>query len=159
VLDTLAVEMDADLFTQTPAAAAADLARLGEGVPSGSSLNVAAPLQSPAGAGKAVLATWHRLIGNGSLQVDEPHLAGTARPVVAKVAEVTAQQFGLETGGHVTVSTERGAITLPVETDDLPEGVIWLPTNSGDVTVRATLGAGHGSIVSVSGGTSFGVKS
>ncbi|SMC65797.1 NADH-quinone oxidoreductase subunit G [Lentzea albidocapillata] len=159
VLDTLAVEMDADLFTQTPAAAAADLARLGEGTPSGSSLNVAAPLQTPAGPGKAVLATWHRLLGNGSLQVDEPHLAGTARPVVAKVAEATAQQFGLETGGYVTVSTDRGAITLPVETDDLPEGVIWLPTNSGDVTVRATLGAGHGSIVSVSGGSSFGVKS
>ncbi|KOV85735.1 NADH-quinone oxidoreductase subunit G [Nocardia sp. NRRL S-836] len=159
VLDTLAVEMDADLFTQTPAAAAADLARLGEGASSGSSLNVAAPLQSPAGPGKAVLATWHRLIGNGSLQVDEPHLAGTARPVVAKVAETTAQQFGLTPGGHVTVSTDRGAITLPVETDDLPEGVIWLPTNSGDVTVRATLGAGHGSIVSVSGGPSFGVKS
>lgn len=154
VLDTLAVEMDADLFTQTPAASAADLARLGEGASSGSSLNVAAPLVSPAGPGKAVLATWHRLIGNGSLQVDEPHLAGTARPVVAKVAEATAQQFGLVTGGHVTVSTDRGAITLPVETDDLPEGVIWLPTNSGDVTVRATLGAGHGSIVSVSGGTS-----
>ncbi|SEP85371.1 NADH dehydrogenase subunit G [Lentzea xinjiangensis] len=159
VLDTLAVEMDADLFTQTPAAAAADLARLGEGVPSGSSLNVAAPLQSPAGPGKAVLATWHRLLGNGSLQVDEPHLAGTARPVVAKVAEVTATQFGLETGGYVTVSTERGAMTLPVETDDLPEGVIWLPTNSGDVTVRATLGAGHGSIVSVSAGSSLGVTS
>ncbi|USX50582.1 NADH-quinone oxidoreductase subunit G [Lentzea sp. HUAS12] len=154
VLDTLAVEMDADLFTQTPAASAADLARLGEGAVTGSSLNVAAPLQSPAGPGKAVLATWHRLIGNGSLQVDEPHLAGTARPVVAKVAEATAQQFGLATGGYVTVSTDRGAITLPVETDDLPEGVIWLPTNSGDVTVRATLGAGHGSIVSVSGGTS-----
>ncbi|SEQ82768.1 NADH-quinone oxidoreductase subunit G [Lentzea albida] len=154
VLDTLAVEMDADLFTQTPAASAADLARLGEGAVTGSSLNVAAPLQSPAGPGKAVLATWHRLIGNGSLQVDEPHLAGTARPVVAKVAEATAQQFGLVTGGYVTVSTDRGAITLPVETDDLPEGVIWLPTNSGDVTVRATLGAGHGSIVSVSGGTS-----
>lgn len=154
VLDTLAVEMDADLFTQTPAASAADLARLGEGVPSGSSLNVAPPLTGPAGAGKAVLATWHRLIGNGSLQVDEPHLAGTARPVVAKVAEATAQQFGLEPGGYVTVSTDRGAITLQVETDDLPEGVIWLPTNSGDVTVRATLGAGHGSIVSVSGGNS-----
>ncbi|GGN17500.1 NADH-quinone oxidoreductase [Lentzea pudingi] len=154
VLDTLAVEMDADLFTQTPAAAAADLARLGEGTPSGSSLDVAAPLVSPAGPGKAVLATWHRLIGNGSLQVDEPHLAGTARPVVAKIAETTAQQFGLTSGGYVTVSTDRGAITLPVETDDLPEGVIWLPTNSGDVTVRATLGAGHGSIVSVSGGTS-----
>ncbi|GHH37368.1 NADH-quinone oxidoreductase subunit G [Lentzea cavernae] len=154
VLDTLAVEMDADLFTQTPAASAADLARLGEGAPSGSSLNVAAPLVSPAGPGKAVLATWHRLIGNGSLQVDEPHLAGTARPVVAKIAETTAAQFGLTSGGFVTVSTDRGAITLPVETDDLPEGVIWLPTNSGDVTVRATLGAGHGSIVSVSGGTS-----
>lgn len=159
VLDTLAVEMDADLFTQTPASAAADLARLGEGTPSGSSLNVAPPLSGPAGAGQAVLATWHRLIGNGSLQVDEPHLAGTARPVVAKVAETTAQRFGLESGGYVTVSTDRGAITLPVETDDLPEGVIWLPTNSGDVTVRRTLGAGHGSIVSVSADTSIGVKS
>ncbi len=32
VLDTLAVEMDVDIFTQTPAAAAGELARLGSAV-------------------------------------------------------------------------------------------------------------------------------
>ncbi|TWP47832.1 NADH-quinone oxidoreductase subunit G [Lentzea tibetensis] len=152
VLDTLAVEMDADLFTQTPAASAADLARLGDNVSAAAAPNVPAPLLSPPKAGQAVLATWRRLIDNGSLQDGEPHLAGTARPVVAKVSEATAGHLGIELGGEITVSTARGSVTLPVEADDLPDGVVWVPANSGDVTVRRNLAAGHGSVVSVSGG-------
>ncbi|GLZ30606.1 NADH-quinone oxidoreductase [Lentzea sp. NBRC 105346] len=151
VLDTLGVEMDADLFTQTPAAAAADLARLGDNVADASAPNVAAPLLSPPKDGQAVLATWRRLIDNGSMQDGEPHLAGTARPVVAKVSAATAEHLGVELGGEITVSTVRGSVTLPVEADDLPDGVVWVPTNSGDVKVR-NLAAGHGSVVKVTGG-------
>ena len=137
VLDTLAVEMDADLFTQTPAAAAADLARLGDGTPSGSSLERrrAARRHRPAPA--------RPCSPPGTACSTTARCRSTSRtspapraPVVAKVAEATAQQLGLELGGHVTVATERGAITLPVEADDLPDGVVWLPTNSGDATVR-----------------------
>ncbi|MTD56766.1 NADH-quinone oxidoreductase subunit G [Amycolatopsis pithecellobii] len=144
VLDTLAVEMDADLFTQTPAAAYGDLSRLPE-----SSVRQAFVPASADGSGAGVrLATWRQLLDNGSLQADEPHLAGTARAVVARVSAGAARELG-ET---VTVSTDRGSITLPVEVADVPEGVVWVPANSGDSRVRAKLGAGHGAVVSIEAG-------
>ncbi len=150
VLDTLAVEMDADLFTQTPAAAAADFERLGRGTLEAAAPTVAAPLLAQPRTGQAVLATWRRLLDNGSAQDEEPNLAGTARPVVAKLSEATAKQLGVRPGGVITVSTERGEVSLPAETADLPDGVVWLPGNSGPVTVRRNLAAGHGSVVAVS---------
>jgi NADH-quinone oxidoreductase subunit G len=152
VLDTLAVEMDADLFTQTPAAAAADLARLGVGAVTAAAPTVPAPLLTQPKDGQAVLATWRRLLDNGSLQDDEPNLAGTARAVVAKLSPATAAHLGVELGGEITVSTDRGEVVLPVEAADLPDGVVWLPGNSGAVTVRRNLVAGHGSVVAVSSG-------
>ncbi|MGQ0839216.1 NADH-quinone oxidoreductase subunit G [Actinokineospora sp.] len=147
VLDSLAVEMDADLFTQTPAAAAADLARLPAVARTATAPNVAA---RPAAEGQVVLATWRMLLDNGSLQDDEPHLAGTARPVVARLSRKTATDFGVN--GTVSVSTDRGAITVPVEVADLPDGVVWLPANSGDSATRRVLGAGHGDVVTVDPG-------
>ncbi|MEJ2854699.1 MULTISPECIES: NADH-quinone oxidoreductase subunit G [unclassified Saccharothrix] len=152
VLDTLAVEMDADLFTQTPASAAADFERLGRGAVAAQAPTVAAPLLPQPKDGQVVLATWRRLLDNGSMQDDEPNLAGTARPVVAKLSQATADRLGVELGGEVTVSTDRGAVTLPVEAADLPDGVVWLPGNSGAATVRRTLVAGHGSVVTVTSG-------
>jgi NADH-quinone oxidoreductase subunit G len=154
VLDTLAVEMDADIFTQTPAAAYADFTRLRQSVLKDSVRTESVltesfrtpPAPAPA-AGQAVLATWRQLLDHGSLQVGEPHLAGTARPAVARLSAATANGYQA-----VTVSTERGSITLPVEVSDLPDGVVWLPANSAGSTVRASLGAGHGAVVSISGG-------
>ncbi|GAB3008933.1 NADH-quinone oxidoreductase subunit G [Amycolatopsis acidiphila] len=149
VLDTLAVEMDADLFTQTSAAAYGDLARLPLWVTRPPFVPVAA---SPAGReldrGQVRLATWRQLLDNGSLQAGEPHLAGTARRAVARVSPVAARELG-ET---VTVSNERGSITLPVEAADVPDGVVWLPADSDGSRVRATLGAGHGAEVSIEAG-------
>ncbi|MEU5696931.1 NADH-quinone oxidoreductase subunit G [Actinosynnema sp. NPDC020468] len=152
VLDTLAVEMDADLFTQTPAAAAADFERLGTAVLAAQAPTVPAPLLTQPKDGQAVLATWRRLLDNGSAQDFEPNLAGTARPVVARLSAATARHLGVDLGGEITVSTERGEVTLPVEAADLPDGVVWLPGNSGAVTVRRNLVAGHGSVVAVSSG-------
>jgi NADH-quinone oxidoreductase subunit G len=167
VLDTLAVEMDADLYTQTPAAAAAELRRLAaDGVPSSttnppnggtwSTAITAAPGgtdRARTAAGQAVLATWRALLDNGSLQRGEPHLADTARPAVARLNAGTAALLGVRFGQPVTVSTSSGAITLPAAEADLPDGVVWLPANSGPSTVRRTLGAGHGSMVSVTPAT------
>ncbi|QKV76623.1 NADH-quinone oxidoreductase subunit G [Amycolatopsis sp. Hca4] len=149
VLDTLAVEMDADLFTQTPAAARGDFGKLGQA----SALrwsHVAAEVAPPAspGDGQAVLSTWRQLIDNGSLQDGEPHLKGTQRTPVARLSAKTAAGLGVT----VTVSTERGAITLPVEIADLPDGVVWLPGNSDGSAVFKTLGAGHGAVVNLAGG-------
>ncbi|GAA4557497.1 NADH-quinone oxidoreductase subunit G [Pseudonocardia xishanensis] len=153
VLDTLAVEMDADLFTQTPAAAAGDLARLAPYTGT-----AVAPTEAPgatprpAQVGSAVLATWRQLIDDGSLSIDEPALAGTARPPRVRANPATAERLGLVEGGTASVATDRGAITLPVELADLPDGVVWLPANSPGSQVRSTLGVGHGALVRVVAG-------
>ncbi|HEY0639794.1 MAG TPA: molybdopterin dinucleotide binding domain-containing protein, partial [Pseudonocardiaceae bacterium] len=158
VLDTLAVEMDADLYTQTPAAAAGELARLGtvtpapghatgsarQDLPQHGEFTVAAP--EP---GQARLATWRSLLDNGSLQDEEPHLTGTARPAMALLGPATAAGLGIAVGDAVTVGTDRGELTVPAGLADLPDGVVWLPTNSGPSTVRRTLGVGHGALVGV----------
>ncbi|OLF15307.1 NADH-quinone oxidoreductase subunit G [Actinophytocola xanthii] len=150
VLDTLGVEMDVDLFTQTPQAAATDLARLPTVRPTAPGPAVAVPPAVTIDEGQALLATWRQLLDNGTMQSDEPHLAGTARPTVARVSPDLAARIGLNGNPVVTVKTAHGSITLPVEHADLPDGVVWLPANSGPSTVRRTLGAGHGDVVSVS---------
>lgn len=149
VLDSLAVEMDVDLFTQTSAASAADLARLPAiARTAGAPETAAAPAK--AGAGQAVLASWRQLLDDGSAQDGEPHLAGTARPVYARLSLKTATDLGV--AGTARVATDRGAVTVPVQIADLPDGVVWLPGNSPGSTVRRTLGVGHGAVVTVSGG-------
>jgi NADH-quinone oxidoreductase subunit G len=154
VLDTLAVEMDVDLFTQTPAACAAELARLGRWSGSGgvrAASGTAQPAKVP-GAGQAVLATWRQLLDASTLGIDEPHLAGTARLPEARVNPATAARLGLVEGQPAVVATERGAISLPVRLADLPDGVVWLPAHAPGSRVGPTLGAGHGDLVTVTPG-------
>ncbi|HEY1968515.1 MAG TPA: NADH-quinone oxidoreductase subunit G [Pseudonocardia sp.] len=155
VLDTLAVEMDVDLFTQTPAAAAAELAKVGPvgaARPSGPVSAANGHRPSAPGSGQAVLATWRQLLDVASLTVDEPHLAGTARAPEVRVSATTARALGLAEGETAVVATERGAVTLPVRFADLPDDVVWLPANSPGSQPRLTLGAGHGDLVTVSSG-------
>jgi NADH-quinone oxidoreductase subunit G len=53
----------------------------------------------------------------------------------------------------VTVTGERGAVTLPAEaTPEMPDGVVWVPANSVGRGVLADLGR-PGSLVSVTGGS------
>ncbi|MGH4008228.1 MAG: NADH-quinone oxidoreductase subunit G [Pseudonocardiaceae bacterium] len=159
VLDSLAIEMDVDLFTQTPAAAWAGLAALGShsgtsGANSAESPQVPAAPVAQVSEGQALLATWRQLLDNGSMQDGEPHLAGTARPAVALLSEATAAELGVHLGGKVTVSTTQGSVMLPAGAADLPTGVVWIPGNSGPATVRSSLGTGHGAVVTVRGGNS-----
>ncbi|RCW46862.1 NADH dehydrogenase subunit G [Halopolyspora algeriensis] len=148
VLDTLAVEMDVDLFTQTPAAVSGEIGRLGSY--SGrrpQAPRVAAPSPPRPGPGQALLATWRQLLDNGSLQDGEPHLAGTARPPVARLSAGTAGRLGLAEHQPVTVSGPAGALTLASEITEMPDGVVWLPGNSGPSRVNRELGVGHGALV------------
>ena len=66
----------------------------------------------------------------GRLQDGEPHLAGTAHQPVARLSAATAAEIGAAEGDLVTVSTDRGAITLPLVITDMPDGTVWLPLNS-----------------------------
>jgi NADH-quinone oxidoreductase subunit G len=94
-----------------------------------------------------VLATWQLLLDAGRLQDGEPHLAGTAKRATALLNERTAGEIGALPGQALTVSTARGSITLPLAIADLPDRVVWLPTNSVGSAVRHDLGVDAGALV------------
>jgi NADH-quinone oxidoreductase subunit G len=119
------------------------------------------------------LATWHQLLDSGRMQDGEPALAGTARPVVARMSAATAAEAGAADGDKVTVATDRGSVTVPVEVVPMADHVVWLPAaglpgngagHAAEIapypgytepavqagpTIRARLGAGHGAVVTL----------
>ena len=150
VLDVLADAMDADLALPTVEAARSELAELGawEGARPAAPAHEPGPLPEPQ-AGEAVLATWHLLLDAGRLQDGEPFLAGTAHRAHARLSAATAAEVGAVPGGLVEVATDAGAVRLPLVVTDMPDRVVWLPTNSAGSAVRATLRAGSGSVVRI----------
>ncbi len=100
-------------------------------------------------AGQAVLATHKPMLDAGLLQDGAPWLAGAAHRTVAFASSTTLTALGIEEGARITVSTDRGAITTPVESVDLPDNVVWVPECSQGSLVHESLGAA-GSVVTVS---------
>ena len=150
VLHALAAELDVDLGLPTAAAAWAELSALGS-TPARRSARplVGVPEPVTVEPGQAVLASWRLLIDNSSLADGEPHLAGTAKPPRALTSAATAAEIGAAADQPVTVSTDRGAITLPLSIVDMPDRVVWLPANSPGSAVYRMLGVDAGCIVSI----------
>ncbi len=153
VLDALAREFDVELGC----ADAVKIRREIGGTPATEAPRPAAPSvrasSSPVvAAHEAILATWHRLIDLGSLTDGDEELIGTARPSVVRIGKTLATQLDVVDGDPVTVGTERGSVTLPAAVTEMPDGVVWLPTNSPSSTVRRTLGVTSGGVVSVTAG-------
>jgi NADH-quinone oxidoreductase subunit G len=181
VLGAIADQMDVHLGLPDAAAARAELAALGTwrgtrqeppSVEPGPWPGVA-PTQHVEGSGllDVRLATWRQLLDSGRMQDGEPSLAGTARPVVARMSAPTAAEAGVADGDKVTVATDRGSVTVPVEVVPMADHVVWLPAAGlaragavaesppypGDpelalqagTTIRAQLGAGHGTTVTL----------
>ena len=96
-----------------------------------------------------ILATWRHLLDNGSLQVNEPNLAGTARKNLVRVSAKFANELGVKNGDLVTVSTDRGSLALPIEVSEILDGVIWLPRNGVGAESLRILGALNGDGVKV----------
>ncbi|WP_433499309.1 NADH-quinone oxidoreductase subunit G [Sphaerimonospora sp. CA-214678] len=97
-------------------------------------------------AGEAVLATWHLLLDDGRLQDGEPYLAGTARPAAALLSEATAAEIGAVDGGKITIGD---GVILPVRIADLPDRVVWVPSNSAGLSVTRDLSAVGGDVVTI----------
>jgi NADH-quinone oxidoreductase subunit G len=152
VLDTLAAEMDLHLALPEPEAARRELAMLGAyrgERPSGPS--VAGAVVPEPGQGEALLATWRLLLDRGRLQDGERYLAGTAKFATARLSPGTAAEIGA--ADTVTVSTRHGSVTLPLQlTPDLPDRVVWLPTNSDGCSLYRDLGVGAGAVVQITSG-------
>jgi NADH-quinone oxidoreductase subunit G len=196
VLGAIADQMDVHLGLPDAAAARAELAALGTwrgdrpaapavgqippfmGGPGGMGGRVSPHEQGGSGGDRppeAILASWRQLLDSGSMQDGEPSLAGTARPVVARMSAATAAQADLADGDKVTVTTDRGSLTVPVVVVPMADHVVWLPAAglpqgapppradadlAGDPdpagpqlragsTIRAELGAGHGATVTL----------
>ncbi|USQ80824.1 NADH-quinone oxidoreductase subunit G [Ornithinimicrobium faecis] len=147
VLDLLAAEMGIQLGARDLQDLRREMTGLGSWEGTSSVQRVASAEPARPSAGEAVLATWHHLLDEGSLQDGEPFLAGTAPRAVARISAATAEAVGAALDGELSVSTDRGTITLPVELTAMPDHVVWLPTNSAGSTVRATLGAESGALV------------
>jgi NADH-quinone oxidoreductase subunit G len=93
------------------------------------------------------LATWKLMLDNGSMQDGEKYLRATSRTAVCRVSRDAAAALG----EMVTLTGDRGSVTLPVEVaDDLADDTVWVPANSTGNGVLADL-ASPGSGVRVKG--------
>ena len=92
------------------------------------------------------LATWKLLVDNGAMQDGDKAYRATGRAPVVKLSRAAYAALG-ET---VTLTGDRGSVTLPAEPADLDDGVVWVPANSFGNGVLADL-ASPGSRVSVKG--------
>jgi NADH-quinone oxidoreductase subunit G len=150
VLAEIADEMDVHLGLPGGAAVRRELATLGDWQGDRVAMPPVAGRPVPApGPGEAILATWHQLLDAGRMQDGEPFLAGTARPALALMSAATAAEAGTADGGKVTVATLRGSVTVGVKVTDMPDRVVWLPSNSVGCRARRDLGAGHGTRVTL----------
>ncbi|MFV8169961.1 NADH-quinone oxidoreductase subunit G [Mycolicibacterium peregrinum] len=150
VLHYLADEIGVDLGLTGPDAADDELARLGTwtGPRAAQPSATPEPRRAP-GPGQAVLASWRLLLDAGRLQDGEPYLAGTAVSPVVRLSPGTATELGVAAGDPVTVSTERGSVTLPLSVTEMPDRVVWLPTNSPGSAIHRQLGVTSGALVSI----------
>ena len=153
ILDALAAQLGVSLGTGDVNAVRRELGS----IPGSRSARPAAPAVAASplprtGAQEAVLSTWHQLIDLGALLDGDEVLAGTARPPVVRINKTAAEALGVADGEAVTVGTDRGAVTLPAAITDLPDGVVWLPTNSPGSTLRRSLGVTSGAVVRLSAG-------
>ena len=150
VLGRIADEMDVHLGLPDAAAARRELASLGhwQGAEPRAAY-VHADLATEPGPGQALLASWQELLDTGRMSDGEPFLAGTARPVLARMSAATAAEAGTADGRRVTVATEHGEITVPVRVTAMPDRVVWLPTHARDCEIRRQLRAGHGTLVTL----------
>lgn len=98
--------------------------------------------------GSLALASWKLLIDNGSMQDGDKAYRATGRKPVARLGRATYDAVG----PTVTLTGDRGSVTLPAEPADLDEGVVWVPANSFGNGVLADL-ASPGSRVTVAKGT------
>jgi len=111
--------------------------------------DVALAQSSTPDADHAILHSWRQLLDLGTLQTGEENLAGTSRPAHVVISSARAARLGVSNSELVTVSTARGAITVPAQIGSIEESAIWLPRNSDGSQCIATLGAASGIVVKV----------
>lgn len=146
VLSLLSDAMGSPIKLNGAKAAAKEIAAIG--IWDGARVTFSAtPTQNPQDG--VVLATWRHLLDNGSLQSNEPNLAGTARKNLARINAKFATELGVKNGDLLTISSDSGSLALPVEISEILDQVIWLPRNGVGAESLKILGAQNGDGVRV----------
>ena len=96
------------------------------------------------------LASWRELLDAGVMQDGEPHLAATARPVVAVLSAAALASLG--SPSTVTVTGPLGSVQLPVEAGEVLDNVVFVPMNAPGCSIYTDLGARIGAAVDVTAG-------
>ena len=146
ILSMLADEMGTPINLPTVESAAREMNSLGTW--DGARVNFT-PANAGSVSGETILSSWRLLLDAGSLQDGEANLAKTAHPSVAVISADRAGKLGVTNGDRVTISSNAGAITLPVEIADIDSKTVWIPRNSQSSRAIALLGAASGIEVSV----------
>ena len=131
ILSMLADEMGKPINLPTVAKAANELASLKDwdGARAPFAPHASISLKQPT-ENQALLTSWRLLLDQGSLQSNEPNLAGTAHPSVVVISQDRAERLGVTNGDLIRVSNEHGSITLPAEIGDIDFRSVWIPRNS-----------------------------
>jgi NADH-quinone oxidoreductase subunit G len=95
------------------------------------------------------LAGWKQLLDLGTMQDGDDNLRATARLPVARVSAAVYDAVG----PAITVTGDRGSVTLPAVVTDIADDVVWLPGNSFGRGVLADIGL-PGSTVTLRGADS-----
>jgi len=124
VLAGIAEELGSTLGFRTVAEARAQMEDLGPW--DGDRASMDTPAAGKRSDKDLALSTWKLLVDNGSMQDGDDAYKATARPAVARVSQTVFDA----TGPTVTVTGDRGSVTLAAEVADLADGVVWIPANS-----------------------------
>jgi NADH-quinone oxidoreductase subunit G len=140
--------MDVDLYTQTPAAAAGELARLGLWSGAAPTIDGAAGSGPVEGPGYR-FASWRMNLDGGRAMDGEPYLAGTARPDVARISIAAAAALDVQDGDPVAVRGPSSSITLPAAVTPMVDDVVWLPAMINGMPTGGRLGTTVGARVHI----------
>jgi NADH-quinone oxidoreductase subunit G len=155
ILAGIAEEMGVRFGIRTTEQALAEMQSFGAWEGERLSFGAAAPSAAEATPGDGahyVLSTWKQLVDDGRMLDGDEYLKATGRRPVALVSAATLAHLGVHEGQLVTVATDRGSVELPVAVADLPDHVVWAPSNSGGVSLGRELGvAASGAVVRLEG--------
>jgi NADH-quinone oxidoreductase subunit G len=149
ILSMIADEMGSPINLPTVSATAREIAALGVWDGSIPTFEKAAIEKATSVEGKLNLTSWRLLLDLGTLQDGEANLAGTARKASAHISPARAEKLGVKSGDQISISSDLGAIKLPVSISIMSDDSIWVPRNSIGSQVLANLGFVNGSVTVV----------
>ncbi len=144
ILAGIAEELDAGLGFRTVAEVRAQMEEMGPWDGDRATLD---PVQAHDVSDPGVtLATWKQMLDNGRMQDGDDNLRATARVAVARVSANVYDSLG----PSVTITGDRGSVTLPAVIAEIDDDVVWVPMNSSGRGLLADVGL-PGSTVTLKG--------